>query len=82
MELGQFRIFAEVDLLKKGKPLPDFNYTQVAIPVLVKVVIHEFDPELLTDSLWALSYLSDGDENRIQINLDNNILVGLIKTLE
>jgi hypothetical protein len=48
----------------------------------VKVVIHEFDPEILTDSLWALSYLSDGDENRIQINLNNNILVGLIKTLE
>jgi importin subunit alpha-2 len=40
------------------------------------------DYEILTDSLWALSYLTDGDEARIDWILSLNILPGLAKNLE
>ena len=37
-----------------------------AIPILASVVIKEDDPEVLLDAAWALSYLSDGRDSRIQ----------------
>ena len=82
MELGLFQTFVEVALQILGKPLPDYNYTKVAIPVLIKVMTNETDKEILTDSLWALSYLTDGNEERIQHILNLNILEGLYKNLE
>lgn len=65
-----------------GKPLPDYQYTYVAVPALVKVMCEETDPEILVDSLWALSYLTDGDEERVDKILSLNILFGLVKNLE
>ena len=59
-----------------------YKYTQVAGPVLVKMMNEQQDSEILTDALWALSYLTDGDEERIQTFLDLNILNGLFKMLE
>lgn len=68
--------------LCRGKPLPMYKYTQVAGPVLVKMMNEQQDSEILTDALWALSYLTDGDEERIQTFLDLNILNGLFKMLD
>jgi hypothetical protein len=45
-------------------------------------MINESDAEILTDSLWALSYLTDGDEELIEKILSLNILEGLCKNLE
>jgi len=41
-----------------------------AIPILASVVIKEDDPEVLSDAAWALSYLSDGSDSRIQSIID------------
>jgi|LakMenEpi03Aug12_release.lakeMendotaPanAssembly.Ray.scaffolds.fasta_scaffold682980_1 importin subunit alpha-1 len=65
MELGLCQIFVEVNKFILGKPLPNYEYTKYALPALIKVMINENDSEILTDSLWALSYLTDGDEERI-----------------
>jgi hypothetical protein len=51
--------------LCRGRPLPKFEYTKNAIPVLCKVIKEETDTEPLTDATWALSYLSDGSDDRI-----------------
>lgn len=51
--------------LCRGKPLPEFERTKTAIPVLIKMQAQETDDEILTDALWALSYLTDGDEEVI-----------------
>jgi hypothetical protein len=49
--------------------------------VLVKAITVESDFEILTDALWALSYLSDGDEARIQTVIDAQIVPGLQRCL-
>ncbi len=41
----------------------------MAIPALAKF-IHHSDEEVLADACWALSYLSDGDNGRIQLVQD------------
>jgi len=42
----------------RGKPKPNFDQIRASIPVLAKLVMQN-DPEVLTDSCWALSYVTD-----------------------
>jgi hypothetical protein len=42
----------------RGKPKPNFNQIKTCIPVLAKLLMQN-DPEVLTDSCWALSYVTD-----------------------
>jgi importin subunit alpha-1 len=67
--------------LCRGRPLPNFKYTAPAIPVFCKVLKEESDAEVLTDAAWALSYLSDGDDKRIQLVLNTGVLPFLVKLL-
>ena len=48
----------------RGKPQPRFEDVQPALPTLGRL-IHDSDEEVLTDACWALSYLSDGDNHKI-----------------
>ena len=48
----------------RGKPQPDFARVSTALPVLGRL-IHSNDEEVLTDACWALSYLSDGSNDKI-----------------
>lgn len=58
--------------LCRGKPAVDVEKIKTAIPVLNYLLIeYESDSEVVTDTLWALSYISDGSNERIQLVLDN-----------
>lgn len=64
----------------RGKPPPDFTVTQKALPTLARL-IHMTDEEVLTDACWALSYLSDGDNDRIDKVIEAGVCRRLVELL-
>jgi len=66
--------------LCRGKPLPEFEYLAPSIPVLAQLIMTN-DLEVVNDACWALSYLSDGPNDRIQLILDTNITPRLVDLL-
>ncbi|KAL2345629.1 hypothetical protein Fmac_006914 [Flemingia macrophylla] len=64
----------------RGKPQPHFDQVKPALPALASL-IHSNDEEVLTDSCWALSYLSDGTNDKIQGVIDAGVCTRLIELL-
>lgn len=54
--------------------------TKPAIPALERL-IHSNDEEVLTDACWALSYLSDGTNEKIQAVIDAGPCPRLVELL-
>jgi hypothetical protein len=67
--------------LCRGKPAPFFEQVARAIPSLAKVLIENDVEDILIDVCWAISYLSDGGEERIPILLQTNVLPRLVQLL-
>ena len=54
-----------------------------AVPTLVQILKStDTDSDAKTDALWALSYISDGDDDRIQTVVNSGILPVLISMLD
>lgn len=64
----------------RGKPQPNFQRVRSVLPILATLLSHD-DVEILTDACWALSYLSDGENDRIQAVIDVGICPRLIELL-
>lgn len=64
----------------RGKPQPPFEESKPALPALEKL-IHSLDDEVLTDACWALSYLSDGTNDKIQAVIEANVCRRLVELL-
>eukprot|EP01024_Parvocaulis_polyphysoides_P068105 TRINITY_DN8252_c0_g4_i2.p1 TRINITY_DN8252_c0_g4~~TRINITY_DN8252_c0_g4_i2.p1 ORF type:complete len:601 (-),score=72.78 TRINITY_DN8252_c0_g4_i2:293-1936(-) len=64
----------------RGKPQPNFEVTKQALPTLARL-IHSKDEEVLTDACWALSYLSDGPNDRIQEVIQSGVCRRLVELL-
>ncbi|KAI3438906.1 hypothetical protein D9Q98_001320 [Chlorella vulgaris] len=64
----------------RGKPQPDFVQVKSALPALARL-IHSQDEEVLTDACWALSYLSDGTNDKIQEVINSGICRRLVELL-
>eukprot|EP00735_Rhodelphis_limneticus_P006324 TRINITY_DN18714_c0_g1::TRINITY_DN18714_c0_g1_i1::g.20471::m.20471 TRINITY_DN18714_c0_g1::TRINITY_DN18714_c0_g1_i1::g.20471 ORF type:complete len:531 (+),score=204.84,sp/Q9SLX0/IMA1B_ORYSJ/60.04/0.0,Arm/PF00514.18/1.8e+02,Arm/PF00514.18/1.3e-10,Arm/PF00514.18/2.8e-12,Arm/PF00514.18/3.2e-10,Arm/PF00514.18/2.2e-07,Arm/PF00514.18/3.6e-08,Arm/PF00514.18/2.3e-12,Arm/PF00514.18/2.3e-11,Arm/PF00514.18/6.2e-06,HEAT_2/PF13646.1/0.058,HEAT_2/PF13646.1/3.3e-08,HEAT_2/PF13646.1/0.00023,HEAT_2/PF13646.1/0.00 len=64
----------------RGKPQPQFETVRVALPVLAHLVYNQ-DEEVLTDACWALSYLSDGTNDKIQAVIDSRVVRRLVELL-
>lgn len=62
------------------KPQPDWNTISPAIPVLVKL-LNTDDNEVIADACWAISYLSDGSNDKIQAIVDSGVIPRLIQLL-
>lgn len=60
-------------------PLPAAQ-TKQALPTLARL-IHHNDEEVLTDACWALSYLSDGDNDRIDKVIEAGVCRRLVELL-
>lgn len=55
--------------------------TSPALPVL-RQLIDSTDEEVLTDACWALSYLSDGSNDKIQAVIDSGVCRRLVELLQ
>lgn len=66
--------------LCRGKPSPEFEVVRPALPLLARLLFSA-DPETVTDACWALSYISDGPDYRIQAVLNAGIAPRLVELL-
>ncbi|KAF4393654.1 hypothetical protein CsatB_025847 [Cannabis sativa] len=64
----------------RGKPQPPFDQVRPALPALERLV-HSNDEEVLTDTCWALSYLSDGTNDKIQAVIEAGVCPRLVQLL-
>lgn len=64
----------------RGKPAPNLSHVAPAVPVLARVLEGE-NADAKQDALWALSYISDGDDDNIQAVLDTGIIRVIIELL-
>lgn len=64
----------------RGKPQPDFDSVRACLPKLAELIGHK-DEEILADACWALSYLSDGVDDKIQAVIDAGVCPRLVKLL-
>ncbi|KAB2003297.1 hypothetical protein ERO13_D11G116800v2 [Gossypium hirsutum] len=88
--LAQFNEHAKLSMLRnatwtlsnfcRGKPQPSFEQTKPALPALERL-IHSNDEEVLTDACWALSYLSDGTNDKIQAVIESGVCPRLVELL-
>ncbi|KAF2307328.1 hypothetical protein GH714_026383 [Hevea brasiliensis] len=64
----------------RGKPPTPFEQVKPALPIL-RQLIHLNDEEVLTDACWALSYLSDGPNDKIQAVIEAGVCQRLVELL-
>ncbi|GFZ13769.1 Importin subunit alpha like [Actinidia chinensis var. chinensis] len=88
--LSQFNEHTKLSMLRnatwtlsnfcRGKPQPQFEQTKPALPALARL-IHSNDEEVITDACWALSYLSDGTNDKIQAVIEAAVCPRLVELL-
>lgn len=64
----------------RGKPQPSFDLVRMALPTLGNLIFNS-DEEVLTDACWALSYLSDGPNEKIQAVIEAGVCRRLVELL-
>jgi importin subunit alpha-2 len=68
------------NLCRHKKPPPNFETVKQAIPYLAQL-LKRSDGEVLADTCWAFSYLTDGTNDKIQTVIDHQIIPRLVQLL-
>eukprot|EP01156_Anaeramoeba_ignava_P007064 Anaeramoba_ignava/a350487_55.p1 GENE.a350487_55~~a350487_55.p1 ORF type:complete len:432 (+),score=120.14 a350487_55:133-1428(+) len=66
--------------LSRGKPKPDFKSVSIALPFLERL-INSSNIDTVIDSCWALSYLTNGNDDEIEECVNSGIVPTLISLL-
>lgn len=69
-----------VNLCRNKDPPPPMQTIADILPAL-NILIHHTDVNILVDTVWALSYLTDGGNEQIQMVIDSGIVPKLIPLL-
>uniref|UniRef100_A0A8C7WQ14 Importin subunit alpha n=1 Tax=Oryzias sinensis TaxID=183150 RepID=A0A8C7WQ14_9TELE len=73
-------VWALSNLCRGKNPPPAFEKVSPCLPVLSRLLFSS-DPDLLADACWALSYLSDGPNDKIQAVIDSGVCRRLVELL-
>jgi hypothetical protein len=69
-----------VNLCRSKDPPPSRQIVQTLLPALA-MLIHHQDTSILVDTVWALSYLTDGGNDQIQLVIDSGVVRYLVPLL-
>lgn len=69
-----------VNLCRNKDPPPPLDTIQEILPAL-SILIHHSDTNILVDTVWALSYLTDGGNDQIQMVIDSGVVPYLVPLL-
>ena len=69
-----------VNLCRNKDPPPPILTIQQLLPALAYLIRHE-DITILVDTVWALSYLTDGGNDQIQLVIDSGVVPYLVPLL-
>ena len=69
-----------VNLCRNKDPLPSHDTIAKLLPALRYLLSHE-DTLILTDAVWALSYLSDGGSDLVTMVIESGVLPSLVPLL-
>lgn len=61
-----------VNLCRSKEPPPSKEIVLTLLPALAKLINHQ-DTSILVDTVWALSYLTDGGNDQIQLVIDSDV---------
>lgn len=73
-------VWALSNLCRGKSPPPAFSKVAPCLPVLAHL-LNQTDAETLADACWALSYLSDGPNDKIQAVIDAGVCRRLVELL-